>query len=919
MSKDHNEMKYFWQLDSELPRDLIHEYRQALQGKDATALGRYVALLENRVPLPPHAYLTSSLLKSAADRPASDFFAELGIIIERFEKLAHARLGSAERPLLLTVQGDLSGTVRNIGACPSSLSGLIHQLGAKVALPLYVDFIESFSSMVLRCQHIDFRKTFNISYDREKEIDGVEKLGEPEFRKRIKEYQNLVSQKIGKPFPEQPEKQLMLTVLHAARMAKSTGDEVFLKVQYHRSQFGHSVNGVAYTRNPFTGKRDLYGVYQAGADGKKHLLEPEAATDTAKVPAKPAGKGSAKAAPVVEEPTSLKDKHPGAYGLLKRFLPKIEESYHDVMEVEFVSDEDGHLYFTHFDKAQTTARATIVSTIELNAEGKIGDREAAMRIKPADVELLLHPTLDDKSRAKLDDVGSTGITAAPGTAVGKVFFKMADAMEYYQANSSGKKSEKVILIADELLISDTPGLGIISGLVTRASGIASHAAVMARANGIPCIVGYKGLELDLKKNQARVGDVTIKAGTVITLEAGSEGRLYLGEGTLQNLSFREGVIKDLSNLISRVIKHQQIPFEVRVNINNAKDADVGRSFGADGVGLCRTENMFMEAKSLREIRNIVFTRDPAKCKASFKVLEEIQYEDFRKIFQVMGGRVVNIRLMDMPLHDFAPQTEADFNKIAAQLKHLDKAHLRAVAEELKEHNPMLGLRACRFGIITPEIYDMQIRAIVRAAYAVAQEKAAVDPGIMFPLVFTEAELIRLKGRVHEIEEAIREELKVPFSGKIKFRVGSMIELPAAALSADTLSRVGEFFAFGTNDLTQTTLGMSRDDSAHYLPMYLEKGILPADPFKVLAEPVRELVETAVKRGRRTRQDASFGICGEQGGDPSSLLFCLERGLNYVSCSPFRVLPSRVALIRVALNAGFSSEREETAATQAKAA
>jgi pyruvate,orthophosphate dikinase len=277
----------------------------------------------------------------------------------------------------------------------------------------------------------------------------------------------------------------------------------------------------------------------------------------------------------------------------------------------------------------------------------------------------------------------------------------------------------------------------------------------------------------------------------------------------------------------------------------------------------------------------------------------------------MGNRVVNIRLMDLPLHDFVPQTESDFEELCSHLSHLSREQIRSSADKLREHNPMLGLRACRFGLITPAVYDLQIRAIIRAAYASRENQNLVNPGIMFPLVFLEEELTLLKGRVLEIDEEVRESLRVPMNSQIYFRVGSMIELPAAALSADYLSRVGEFFAFGTNDLTQTTLGMSRDDSAHYLPHYLEKGLLGRDPFKILSDPVRELIEIAVRRGRRVRPDASFGICGEQGGDVSTLLFCLEKGLDYVSCSPFRVLPTRLALAKLSLSVLMASVRDES--------
>lgn len=888
--------KYFWRLDSEASAEWIRGYRDAIADRPVSRLSQLIDLLENKVPVPPKAYLTSSFLKACDGKLPAEVLDELGGVLERFETVSRARLGGKDNPLLLTVQGDYCGAIRNIGVSKTTLPALVHHLGSGTAFSLYADFLESFSTLVLGAPFLDFRKTFGIKCDRERGIDAIGDLSAEQFGQRIQEYQNLISQKIGRAFPESPEQHLLASITRAGRTSKAAGgDEVFVHVQYHRSQFGKSTQGVAYTRNPFTGKRDLYGVYQTGPERKKAMLEPDA--------------GSASSSD-----RSLKDRFPATYSLVKRFMPKIEETFREITEVEFVTDEEGHLYFTGFDKAQTTARASVLSTVELNLEGKISDRDAVMRIKPSEIEMLLHPTLDDQSRAKLTDLcqaGTSGVTAAPGTAVGEVFFRMADAMEHYQKSLTAKNPTKVILIADELLISDTPGLGIIGGLVTKASGIASHAAVMARANGIPCIVAYPGIEIDSKKGTCKINGKPLKAGTVITLEAAAEGRLFLGTGSLQNLSFREGIIKDVATLISRVIKQEEVPLEIRVNINNAKDADVGLSFGADGVGLCRTENMFMEASSLREIRNIVFTQDNSKCAASFQTLEETQFQDFKKIFEVMRERTVNIRLMDMPLHDLAPQTESDFRKLCTQLKHLDREHLRAVSEGLREHNPMLGLRACRFGIITPEVYDMQIRAIVKAAYAVGATGVSVDPGIMFPLVFTEAELSRLKARVVQLEGQVREELKIPFSAKVRFRVGSMIELPAAALSADQLSRVGEFFAFGTNDLTQTTLGMSRDDSAHYLPAYLEKGILKSDPFKVLSEPVRELVEIAVRRGRRVRPDASFGICGEQGGDPTSLEFCLDKGLDYVSCSPFRVLPARAALLRVAL-----SRREVRADTKA---
>ncbi len=892
--KNKTPSKYFWALDSDLSAEILRQYEGAIAKRPNGTLARAIQLLNARIPSLPQAYLTPAVTKSGG-RLDPHFFDELGLTLERLEAQTHGKFGGRERPLLLSVIGDYCGTIRNIGVSPASLSGLVHHHGAGTTYTYYVDFLESFSTIVLGAAHTDFRRTFHLTAEREGGAGGLAALTADRFLQHVREYQNLISQKIGKAFPETPEKQLISTLLHCTRVSQESAagkDEIFIRAQIMRAQYGQSIQGVAYTRNPFTGKRDIYGVFQHG--------EGEAPK---KSPLEPSSEGT--------NETCLRSLHPSVYSLLKRYLPEIEGAYRDVMEAEFVTDEDGRLFFTNFDKASTTAKATVVSAIDLNLDGKIDDATALTRIKPADVEVLLHPTLDDVSRASLTDLGSAGVTAAPGTAVGHIYFRMADAMDHYKNAAKKKADKRVILIADELLISDTPGLGIISGLATKASGIASHAAVMARANGIPCIVGYKGLEVAEDGTHMTVNGKRYDAGTFVTLEAGAEGRLYLGEGSLTNLSFKEGVVRDVAQLVNRLLLAEKSPMQVRVNINNAKDAETGLVFGADAVGLCRTENMFMEAESLREIRNIVFTQNPEMCAESFDKLEETQYQDFRKIFLVMRERTVNIRLMDLPLHDLSPQTDAAFKELDEQLPHLNEAQIRTVAEQLREHNPMLGLRACRFGLITPQVYDMQIRAIVRAAYSVLNEGVQVSVGIKFPLVQSEAEISRLRARVVKIEEEVREKLKVPFNTRLKYKVGGMLELPAAALNTDNLARVGEFFAFGTNDLTQTTLGISRDDSAHYLPFYLENGLMASDPFKVLAAPVRELIEIAVSRGRRVRPDVSFGICGEQGGDRSTLQFCLDKNIDYVSCSPFRVLPTRLALAQEVLRRNQALRERET--------
>ena len=336
---------------------------------------------------------------------------------------------------------------------------------------------------------------------------------------------------------------------------------------------------------------------------------------------------------------------------------------------------------------------------------------------------------------------------------------MSEAIEFYNNAKKNKQDERAILITDELTIADSSGLGMVTGLMTKASGIASHAAVMARANGIPCVVGYKGLEVDPESNSMMVNGKRYPAGTLMTMEAASEGRMYLGKGELQNLSFQEGVVKSVTKLIGRVVASENIPLSVYSNINNAKDAQNGLNFGADGVGLCRTENMFIRPEAMWEIRNIIFTQNPKETSESFQKLETQQFEDYLNIFKVMQDRTVNIRLMDMPLAELVPQSDAEFSELFGKLKHLDETFIRGVAEGMREHNPMLGLRACRFGMVMPEIYQMQIRAIVRAAYEVQQSGGNVNPGIMFPLVFAKPELQQFKKMVLEIEEQVRDEFK----------------------------------------------------------------------------------------------------------------------------------------------------------------
>ncbi len=871
---------YFWLIDNELPEEIISEYQLALSQKPSSTLTRTIELIDKKVPLPPMAYLTSKFNQKNLAKPGQSLLEDLDSLLKRFEAITRSQFGSTTYPLLVSVQGDFCGTIRGIGMTPQNLSSLVHLYGQQRVFETYINFLETFSSLALRCPFIDFKKLFNIKTTREGESIQLSELPLAEFQKYCENYIKRVEDEIQTPFPQKPERQLLITIKHCVQVSsESGGDEIFVKTYFLPPVQDKGLNGVAFSRNPFNGASELYGTFEDVQSGTKKSISKTGQDD---------------------EASTMMDDYPTTYGALKRYLPKIEEVFQDVVEVEFVTQAGQNPFFTEFHKAAASAKATIVAAMDLNRAGIISDNEAAMRVKPQDIEVLLHPTLTDASRQKLKDLGSTGVTAAPGTAIGKIFFTIQDLIDFYQEATQNKTDTRAILVTDELTIADSAGLDMVSGLVTKASGIASHAAVMARANGIPCIVGYQGLEVDLATKTMLVGEARYPSGTLVTMEAGSDGRIYLGAGELQNLSHQEGVVQGVTQLMSRIQKEKKIPLNVYCNINNSKDAQNALSFGADGVGLCRTENMFIHPDAILEIRNIVFTQNPKESIESFEKLEALQRVDYKNIFKVMGERTVNIRLMDMPLHELVPQSEKEMQTLKEQLSHLEPGFIDTVAEGLKEHNPMLGLRACRFGIVVPQIYEMQLRAIFKAAYEVAQSGVNVNPGIMFPLVFTRNELTRLRNVVQAVESQVREELQLSKNKKINYRVGTMIELPAAALEADRLAEVGEFFAFGTNDLTQTTLGISRDDSAHFLPIYRDYQIISGDPFRELFPPVRELIETATRRGHRVRPSATFGICGEQGGDPTTILFCLEKGIQYVSCSPYRVLPAKVAVVRTAL-------------------
>jgi pyruvate,orthophosphate dikinase len=697
----------------------------------------------------------------------------------------------------------------------------------------------------------------------------------------VTEYLGLVQELWGKPFPQDVHDQLWGAVGAVFGSWQSERAKVYRRINNIPHGWGTAVNvqamvfgnmgetsatGVAFTRDPANGERAYYGEYLINAQGEDvvaGIRTPQYLTTAARERAN-------------AKPLSMQESMPEVYAELARVFDLLELHYRDMQDIEFTV-ERSKLWMLQTRAGKRTARAALKIAVDMASEGLITQDEAVMRVEPAALDQLLHPTLDPKAHR---DVLVKGLPASPGAATGAAVFD-SDTAERRAA-----AGESVILVRTETSPEDIHGMHAAKGILTARGGMTSHAAVVARGMGRPCVSGAGSLSIDAKVRTAKVGTRTINEGDIITLD-GSSGEVMIGAvaTVLPELSGDFGTLMVWADGARRM--------KVRANAETPADAQVARDFGAEGVGLCRTEHMFFEASRITAVREMILAEDEAGRRHALAKLLPEQRADFLGIFEVMAGLPVTIRLLDPPLHEFLPTAEADFEDVA-KAAGVAVEVLKRRTVELHEFNPMLGHRGCRLGVTYPEIYEMQARAIFEAA---CDLEVSPIPEVMVPLVATKRELELMKDVIDRTAEAVFAER----GKRIEYMVGTMIELPRAALMAGQIAEVGEFFSFGTNDLTQTTLGVSRDDASRFLTTYVEKGIYAIDPFVSLdVEGVGELIALATERGRATRPNIKLGICGEHGGDPSSIAFCEKVGLDYVSASPYRVPIARLAAAQAAL-------------------
>jgi pyruvate,orthophosphate dikinase len=847
------------------------------------------------LPVPPGFTISTEVCtqyNAAGHSFDDDLRAAVAQGIAHIETATGRTFGDAANPLLVSVRSGarvsmpgMMDTVLNLGLNDATVAGLAAGAGdARFAWDSYRRFIQMYSDVVLGLDHHRFEDALEIAKEDKGYYADVEMQAE-DWQALVTQYNAIVAEELGRPFPQDVHEQLWGAIAAVFDSWESDRAKVYRRLNDIPHDWGTAVNvqamvfgnmgdtsatGVAFTRDPATGTKAYYGEWLVNAQGEDvvaGIRTPQYLTRAARELA-----GA--------KPLSMEEAMPGAYGELAHVFELLEAHYKDMQDIEFTV-EQGKLWMLQTRSGKRTAKAALKMAVDMVHEGLIDEKTAIRRIDPMALDQLLHPTLDPKAPR---DVLTRGLPASPGAASGAVVFD-ADTAE-----KRAERGDAVILVRVETSPEDIHGMHAARGVLTARGGMTSHAAVVARGMGRPCVSGASALSIDMANRIARIGGRELREGDVITLD-GSNGEVMAGEVR----TVEPELVGDFAVLMAWADSHRRM--KVRANAETPNDCVVARQFGAEGVGLCRTEHMFFDAGRILSVRQMILAEDEAGRRAALAKLLPEQRADFTGIFEVMAGLPVTIRLLDPPLHEFLPQGDAEFAELA-EVTGLGVDHLRRRADELHEFNPMLGHRGCRLGITFPEIYEMQARAIFEAALDVATKSGdVVVPEIMIPLVATRKELEILRALVDRVAAEVFAER----GATLDYLVGTMIELPRAALMAHEIAHEGKFFSFGTNDLTQTTLGVSRDDAARFLNPYVEKGIYPRDPFVSLdIEGVGQLVELAAERGRQTRPDIKLGICGEHGGDPASIAFCEKVGLDYVSASPYRVPIARLAAAQAAL-------------------
>jgi pyruvate,orthophosphate dikinase len=863
------------------------------RAKDKALLGGKGANLAEMaslgLPVPPGFTITTEVCRYAMEHGAGNYpeglDTETQHALARVEELTKTRFGDTTHPLLVSVRSGapasmpgMMDTILNLGLNDQTVEALAKQANnARFAWDCYRRFVAMYGEVVLGvvAPNEQDEPPFDRALDDIKAKHRATKdqdLSEAALRETVAVFKKIVLDVTKQPFPDDVRAQLWGAIGAVFRSWNNPRADVYRRMNNIPAAMGTAVNvqamvfgnlgddcatGVAFTRNPSTGTAELYGEFLINAQGEDVVA------------------GVRTPEPIAE----LAKKQPAAHAELVRVGKLLEDHFRDMQDLEFTIQR-GQLFMLQTRNGKRTGKAMVKVAVDLVDEGKLTPSEAVLRIDPQKLDEVLHPTIDPKARPQPI---AKGLPASPGAAIGKIVFTATAAAEWAQ------RGETVLLVRTDTSPEDIHGMKAAAGILTARGGMTSHSAVVARGMGKCCITACSSLRIDAPKKQASFSgggkELRLKEGDVLTLD-GSTGEVFVGPAPLVPAQ----LASELGQLMQWVDSFRRL--RVRTNADTPTDARTARSFGAEGIGLCRTEHMFFQPERILAVREMIVAGDEAGRRAALAKILPMQRGDFAELFRVMNGLPVTIRLLDPPLHEFLPHTPQEIEEVARELGKTP-GQVAAKVAELTEANPMLGHRGCRLAITYPEIYEIQVQAIGEAAAQVAGEGISVHPEIMIPLVMVPEELRRLR-------ELVSRQFQAAAPG-MHFTIGTMIELPRACVVADRIAEHADFFSFGTNDLTQTTFGLSRDDAGRFLPTYLDGGVLPVDPFAVLdPEGVGALIELGVRGGRQTKPGLKVGICGEHGGEPSSVEFCHRAGFDYVSCSPFRVPIARVAAARAAL-------------------